>query len=198
MADFKAALEHTLSVEGGYVNDPKDLGGETYKGIARKYHPNWGGWKVIDATKEKPCFPLCLSRDQDLQEQVAIFYKKKFWDVMKLDELVSQAIAEELFDTGVNIGWKRVAKWFQESLNLLNRDEKDFDDLTVDGAIGKKSLDAFKAYMNTSRFSSRNREKNEKVMLKVLNHAQIDRYKRITVARKTNEAFFYGWIANRA
>ena len=198
MADFKSALDHTLQVEGGYVNNPKDLGGETYKGIARKYHPNWGGWKLIDAKKEASCFPRCLSRDQELQDEVSIFYKKNFWDVMSLDAFKSQAIAEEMFDTGVNTGWKKVAKWLQKSLNLLNREGKDYSDLVVDGAIGLRSVDAFDKYMKTERFSSRNREKNEKVLLKVLNYYQIDRYVEITEAREANESFFYGWIANRA
>ena len=34
--------------EGGYVFDPDDSGGETYKGVARKFHSKWEGWSKID------------------------------------------------------------------------------------------------------------------------------------------------------
>ena len=48
MADFNKAYKATMGHEGGYVDDPADKGGETYKGIARRYNPGWGGWKQID------------------------------------------------------------------------------------------------------------------------------------------------------
>jgi len=195
MADFKEALGRTLLVEGGYVVDPKDPGGETIKGIARKKHPNWNGWELVDAQKSKPCFPQCALANNDINSLIAKFYKEMFWDKMKLDHLVNQAVAEELFDTYVNTG--RGAKYFQETLNLYNRGQKDYADLVVDGAIGNKSLEAFKSFMNTQRFSSRNKQKNEKVFLKVLNYFQVNRYVSIAKANENLENFFYGWIDNR-
>ena len=36
MADFRLAYKKIEAAEGGYVNDPDDKGGETYKGISRK------------------------------------------------------------------------------------------------------------------------------------------------------------------
>ena len=53
MADFKEAFELTLAHEGGYVKDPDDRGGETYKGIARRYNPGWSGWARIDKAKKQ-------------------------------------------------------------------------------------------------------------------------------------------------
>lgn len=41
MAEFNIAFQKTLTHEGGYVNDPEDSGGETYKGISRNNHKNW-------------------------------------------------------------------------------------------------------------------------------------------------------------
>ena len=35
MANFDIAYRRTSRFEGGYVNDPKDAGGETYNGISR-------------------------------------------------------------------------------------------------------------------------------------------------------------------
>ena len=44
MADFRLAYKKIEAAEGGYVNDPDDKGGETYKGISRKANPDWNGW----------------------------------------------------------------------------------------------------------------------------------------------------------
>ena len=41
MADYKKAIEKALKNEGGYVFDPDDAGGETFAGIARRYHKIW-------------------------------------------------------------------------------------------------------------------------------------------------------------
>jgi len=38
--NFEDAYERTAQIEGFYVNNPNDNGGETYCGIARKFHPN--------------------------------------------------------------------------------------------------------------------------------------------------------------
>ena len=51
MADFRTAYYLTMGHEGGYNNDPDDVGGETYKGIARNYHASWEGWKIVDMYK---------------------------------------------------------------------------------------------------------------------------------------------------
>lgn len=46
--NFLKSYDILIKHEGGYVNDPDDKGGETYKGIARKFNPDWKGWKIID------------------------------------------------------------------------------------------------------------------------------------------------------
>ena len=57
MAEFDISFQKVLSYEGGYVNDPDDPGGETYKGIARKMNSKWDGWVLVDLLKQKPGFP---------------------------------------------------------------------------------------------------------------------------------------------
>ena len=44
MAYFGDAFKKLSIKEGGYVNDKDDAGGETYRGISRKYNPTWQGW----------------------------------------------------------------------------------------------------------------------------------------------------------
>ena len=51
MADFNLSIPKILKHEGGYVDNPNDIGKETYGGISRKYNPNWEGWKFIDDWK---------------------------------------------------------------------------------------------------------------------------------------------------
>lgn len=51
MAYFGDAFKKLSIKEGGYVNDKDDAGGETYRGISRKYNPTWQGWTMIDSYK---------------------------------------------------------------------------------------------------------------------------------------------------
>jgi lysozyme family protein len=57
MADLTTAYESTMKAEGGYVNNPQDPGGETYKGIARKFNSKWDGWIAIDMAQTGQEFP---------------------------------------------------------------------------------------------------------------------------------------------
>ena len=98
MAQFSAALLVVLAHEGGYGNDPKDSGGETYKGIARNRQAQWAGWSLVDVYKQKPGFPANLEKSPVLQTEVSKFYKTSFWDVLLGDQIVNQAVAESIFD----------------------------------------------------------------------------------------------------
>ncbi len=49
---FDELFDGVIKYEGYYANVTGDKGGETYMGVARKLHPDWEGWKYIDAYKE--------------------------------------------------------------------------------------------------------------------------------------------------
>lgn len=147
MADFERALQRTLAHEGGYVKDAHDPGGETYRGIARRFYPRWPGWARIDRAKRARGFPASLERDATLQAQVAAFYREHFWDRFQGDAIPEQAVAEEVFDTAVNLGVERAVEFLQRGLNLLNRRGRLYPDLAVDGAFGPKTLAALRAYL---------------------------------------------------
>ncbi len=186
MADFKTAYSKTMGHEGGYVHDPDDAGGETYKGIARKYNGDWSGWVIIDDCKKMiSCddFPACLDDKDELQDSVHGFYKERYWDVNKLDSVSSQAIAEEMFDTGVNMGTGRAAKFLQKSLNYLNRNGSLYSDLTVDGAIGPASLGAL------AKVAS-----DEKVLLTMLNVLQGQHYMNYMDKDPVQKKYARGWF----
>jgi lysozyme family protein len=122
MAEFKPAFEKMIRNEGGYKlhQVSGDKGGQTYAGIARNYHPNWSGWRFLDADDlDNP----------DLTAKVRDFYKDNFWDKIKGSQIEKQKVAETLFDFAVNAGYRTAAKLAQLVVNT-----------TPDGIIGSKTL----------------------------------------------------------
>jgi lysozyme family protein len=121
MANFKYAFDKTVKAEGGYVNDPNDAGGETYLGISRKNHPTSKMWKIIDETKKKygtKGLGSVLKTNKTLDGIAEDIYKKQYWDVLKLDKVKSQKIAEQLFDMGVNAGPVTAIRLAQKVLRM--------------------------------------------------------------------------------
>lgn len=110
MADFIKAFENTMHAEGGYVNDPDDPGGETYKGVARKRNSKWEGWIDIDLLKQKQNFPKNLDQDESLQIKIRDFYEVNYWDKIQGDNIADQDVAESIFDFAVNAGPTTSAK----------------------------------------------------------------------------------------
>lgn len=128
MIKNKTYIDRVLEHEGGYVNDPFDRGGETYRGIARNHNPTWGGWDIIDQLKETHAdmFPAILEQDSRLQSKVYQLYNRKYW----IDNL-GEALAFQVFDFGVNSGVTRAKKYLQITLGVV-----------ADGVIGPKTLAA--------------------------------------------------------
>lgn len=132
--------------EKGWNDDPVDMGGETWGGIARNYHPDWIGWKIIDSYKNSPGFPKQLTYDEELQYLIKLFYRDEYWDKFNGDEL-NDNIACELFDQTINLGLKQGIMNFQKSLNLLNTRNKPNDlypDIEVDGNFGKQTMISYR------------------------------------------------------
>ena len=124
MNEFNRAFETVVGIEGGYVFDEDDAGGETKFGISKRSYPHLN---IKDITLE----------------QAKIIYYRDFWNTqaMNLDNF-KYDIALELFDTGVNMSMEVSRKFLQEALSLLNRVETKFPDLVIDGIIGKKTMEA--------------------------------------------------------
>ncbi len=195
MNKFKIAFYTTLGHEGGYVNDPDDRGGETYRGITRKNYPDWDGWKLIDVYKTKyegAALDIQLSTNTGLTGFVEQFYHKNYWLPLHAD-LFTQKVSNELFDTAVNQGLGTSVQHFQLALNKLNRNEKDYPDITVDAVIGQITISAYNALMSTERFSSRNAKKLEEWLLKWLNYYQLKIYDLITKNDLAQEKYVPGW-----
>ncbi len=108
-------IRRTINLEGGYVNDPVDAGGETKFGISKRSYP---GVDIAALTKE---------------EAIAI-YARDFWDGMNLDLINSPAVAAKIFDVAVNIGQSLAAKMVQEIVAV-----------DADGIIGPHTANAVNA-----------------------------------------------------
>jgi len=132
MAEFKNSFPIIERNEGGYANDPKDNGGETYCGISRKSFPRWSGWSFID-TQVKPIKNNTFFKN--LNANVEHFYLLNFWDKMQLGNM-GQTLANQLLDYGVNSGKNKAIKSLQIALN------KNGFNLVEDGIIGRKTLNA--------------------------------------------------------
>jgi lysozyme family protein len=185
MVNFDLAFEKTMGAEGGYSNNPADAGGETYKGISRKYESNWQGWSIIESLKSEPNFPKNLASNDDLQARVKKVYKENYWDINKLDLIPDQGIAEEIFDTGVNMGVNRAAKYFQIALNCLNKQQVLYDDIDEDGKIGSETIYVLKILLS--------KESNE-TLLKIMNILQGMHYIEYMKSDPSQEVFARGWF----
>ncbi|MEO0443639.1 MAG: glycosyl hydrolase 108 family protein [Pseudomonadota bacterium] len=122
MAIFINAYEKMIHNEGGYVNHKitGDRGGQTYAGIARAFHPDWQGWRLIDADNID---------DPQLIDWVVAFYQENFWDRLKGNQINNQNIAESLFDFAVNAGVRTAVKLAQIVVGA-----------SPDGIVGKNTL----------------------------------------------------------
>ena len=186
MANFNMSYLKTMGHEGYYADDPVDVGGPTWKGIARNYHPTWEGWKIIDEAKTQPNFPAALKTNIGLERLVRTFYKANFWDVWLGDGYTSQALADELFDTGVNMGISRAVNFLQEGLNLLNRNQLIYKDIVVDGKFGNATKTTLDIFMKTNQID---------FLIKIMNVLQGMHY--IDYMRKspTQEKFCRSWFS---
>ena len=112
-ANYDKCLETILHHEGGYVNHPKDPGGETNLGVTKRVYEEHGGTKDM---KELTV------------EDVAPIYKKGYWDKMRGDDLPN-GLDLCVFDFGVNAGPGRAAKYLQTMIGTV-----------ADGGIGPNTL----------------------------------------------------------
>jgi len=179
---FELAYHHTIGIEGGYANDPVDRGGETFMGISRKHHPDWPGWNIVDSHFAAGGSIEALEENEFLAGQVKNFYRVKYWNAIHLNDIAgfSWRVAVELFDSGINCGPARAAKWLQMAANLVGRSNP----LVVDGVIGPKTL-AFVATVAADF---------EGGLVKTLNGLQFEHYHAILKSDFSQKRFFRGWM----
>jgi lysozyme family protein len=202
MADYRRCIPAVLdSFEGDWSCDPDDPGGETYRGIARKYHPSFQGWKIIGVCKNRlfsGSFPSSrdqtillnreLRKDNDLQELVVMYLKTQFWDRFCGDEIPSDYVAEEMFDVAINIagGVHKAGLFLQQALNLLNRQMTLWEDIAEDGIVGDKALSCLKVCLA--------KKEDEYYLIEIFNHYQAAHYLQIANQNPKAEKWIRGLI----
>jgi lysozyme family protein len=110
-----------LKHEGNFVNHPQDPGGMTNLGVTKRVWEEWLGRPV----SEKEMRNLT-------PQMVTPLYKRKYWDAIRGDELVS-GVDYVVFDVAVNSGVGRAIKILQDCVGA-----------TVDGGFGPRTLAAVK------------------------------------------------------
>lgn len=189
MADFEIAYGETALHEGGYVNDPVDKGGETHLGIARKFNGDWNGWAIVDRIKkEQPVdFKERINANEELTVLAAELFRKRYWTPIRGDEIPDQAVANKMFDTAVNQGVGRSVTYLQQGLNLLNRNKKNYADVSIDGKFGKATIATLKQFLELE-------DGQPDYLLKLLNLQQASFYVDIMKRDSTQERFARGWL----
>jgi lysozyme family protein len=175
---FQSALAATLKSEGKFSNDPNDRGGATKYGITEAVARRFG---YVGPMADYPA------------DEASRVYKLQYWDTLRLDEIdeISEDIAQELFDTGVNMGIGRAGQFLQRALNVLNRDQADYADLIADGIVGPATIHCLRSFI------ARRNAQGELVLMRALDGLQRAAYIEIAERDKTQESFVFGWLLQR-
>lgn len=114
---FDVAFDRLIGHEGGYVNHPRDPGGET----------NWG------ITKRTALEAGYTGAMRDLtREQAKEIYRTEYWGRARCDEY-GGALAFQLFDAAVNHGIGNAIRFLQRAAGVAD-----------DGVVGPVTLAAIK------------------------------------------------------
>ena len=118
--NFNAALKELLVHEGGFVNNPRDPGGMTNLGVTKATYEDWIGHPVNEQVMRSLTPQL-----------VASLYKKRYWDVVRGDELPA-GLDMCVFDFAVNAGTKRAVRYLQRIVGAPLEQQ--------DGVLGPKTI----------------------------------------------------------
>jgi len=177
-SEADALIDAVIDREGRYVNHPADRGGPTC-------------WGITEAVARAEGYAGAM-RDLPRAEAASI-YRRLYWLRPGFNRVALRApkIAAELFDTGVNMGTAIATGFLQRALNALNRAARDYPDVAVDREIGPRTLAALDGLLKARG------KGGETVLLRAMEALQGERYIALAERRPSQEAFLYGWLANR-
>ena len=121
MSNYDKSFSIILGEEGGYVNDPKDPGGETQWGIT---------WQPLKTAIAQSIVPADTTIKTLTQDQAKLIYKAFYWDLVKGDSL-PWPLCVFVFDSAVNQGVSPAIKMMQRALKQPQ-----------DGLLGPATLEA--------------------------------------------------------
>lgn len=124
MADVRKVVPHILRWEGGFVNDPDDLGGATNKGVTLKTYKLYCRRKGLHTPTVDDLKRLSDSEFTEI-------LKDMYWDVCKADRIESQSVANAIVDWAWNSGTATAIKAVQRAVGVED-----------DGIVGPVTLSA--------------------------------------------------------
>lgn len=184
--DLNRTIDDLIGREGRFSDHPDDRG-NWYLG--RLEGTMWGITPAV-ARAFGYTGPM-----KDMPRDTAVsIYKERYWFGPKFDQVaaIDERIAERLFDIGVNAGQGVGVTFLQRALNSLNRQGRDFPDLTVDGAIGKVTLSAMRAFIE-----KRGKDGRTTLFFMIASQHSVH-YIQVSESRPANEEFQFGWQLQRA
>ncbi len=176
--DVTELIDTVIGREGGYSNHPSDRGGAT----------RWGITEAVARAHGYRGDMRSFPRDMAVR-----LYERIYWSRPGFDRIgePAPAIASELFDTGVNMGPAVAVSFLQRALNALNRGASDYPDIVPGVRIDDATVAALAIFLR------KRAPHGEAVLMKALEALQGERYLDLAERRPANEAFLYGWLANR-
>lgn len=139
MADFEPAWVLLMDLEGGDLMHKVqgDPGGRTRFGIAENRHPQM--WNDGPPS----------------EDEARAFYRERYFDVLRLGEIESQEIADEIFEFAVNVSTPRkgesnvAIRTAQEAVNDV-RSRQGKTHVAEDGKVGPQTLGALNEFRRHS------------------------------------------------
>jgi lysozyme family protein len=179
MSSFGPAIAVVLRHEGGWVDDPDDLGGETNYGISSL---------IIKRENISPAY-LGLNPDTQGQrgwlrplsvEAASRVYERLFWDRYGYKAILDQTVATKVFDCAVNCGPARAHAMAQRAAAVVSGAQ-----VTADGIMGPKTIAAINACQPAAFVAA--------FAQQMRNH-----YEAIIQARPQNAKFRANWLRRAA
>lgn len=168
MANFNTYKSTLLQIEGTYQNNPSDSGNFNSMGVL--VGTNYGiSARFYEAVINRP--PTQNDIKNITVNEALNLHKKYFWDAIKADSIIDQAIAEILTDHAINAGVSAAVKLVQ---TVLNKNFK--KTLAVDGVMGSNTL----LSINTA---------NNNLLFSYISQARKDFYNSLN-----NSVFSSGWL----
>ena len=128
MADVRELVPFILKWEGGYVNDPDDLGGATCKGVTFKTYKLYRKQRGLSA-------PNIGELQRLTDDEFTDILKTMYWNVCKADFIESQSVANAIVDWAWNSGTVTAVNEVQKVLGVK-----------ADGIIGNVTLSAINSH----------------------------------------------------
>lgn len=174
-ATVGAILAAVFAGEGGYVNDPRDPGGETNHGITKNVAVAAGYTGAMKDLTQVTAANIYVTN---------YINKPGYGDLITL----SPAVGQKVVDAGVNAGTSRSSLWLQNALNSLNRGSKNCPLIAADGKVGSGTVSSYRCLVQT-----RGKVKSCELTLKLLDAQQANHYMSLT----NMPQYTVGWVDHR-